>query len=150
MNDQKKRYGNRNTRREGGTEREPRCTTVADLRKYTEGSVVRLPDFAEGKPLVARLRRPGMLSLVSDGMIPNQLLVEANKLFANGIESMDKENPAMTKNVYDIFEVICRASMIEPTYDEVIDSGMRLTDEQMLAIFNYSQVGVKALRPFRV
>ena len=39
--------------------------------------------------------------------------------------------------------------MIEPTYDDVINAGLELSDDQMMAIFNYTQSGVKALENFR-
>ena len=38
-------------------------TSLADLQSYAAGTVVRFPDFAEGQPFVARVRRPSMLVL---------------------------------------------------------------------------------------
>lgn len=49
-------------------------TTLHDLQTYTSGSIVKLPDFAEGQPLIARLKRPSMLALAAHGQIPNSLL----------------------------------------------------------------------------
>ena len=51
--------------------------------------------------------------------------------------------------MHGVLKEICRASLIEPTYEEFEDAGIRLTDDQMMAIFSYSQKGVKALESFR-
>lgn len=124
-------------------------TTLADLQKYAEGTVVRFPDFAEGQPFVARVRRPSMLVLAKQGKIPNSLLAAASELFAKGGSSLSSGDENTLANIYDICEVIVRASLIQPTYDEIIDSGMELSDDQIMAIFNYTQNGVKALESFR-
>ena len=52
-------------------------TTLADLQSYAAGTIVRFPDFAEGQPFVARVRRPSMLVLAKQGKIPNTLLAAA-------------------------------------------------------------------------
>ena len=110
-------------------------TSLADLQSYAAGTVVRFPDFAEGQPFVARVRRPSMLVLA--------------KLFAKGGGGMDTDNENMLGEVYGICEVIAKACLIQPTYDDIINAGMELSDDQIMAIFNYTQNGVKALESFR-
>ena len=124
-------------------------TTLADLQSYATGTVVRFPDFAEGQPFVARVRRPSMLVLAKQGKIPNTLLTAAGELFSKGGAGMDTDNENMLSDVYGICEVIARASLIQPTYDEIKQAGMELSDDQIMAIFNYTQNGVKALESFR-
>lgn len=124
-------------------------TTLADLQNYAKGTVVRLPDFAEGQPFVARLRRPSMLVLAKQGKIPNSLLSAAGELFSKGGEAMDADNENMLSEVYDICKIICAASLVQPTMNEIESAGIELSDEQLMAIFNYSQSGVKALESFR-
>ena len=65
-------------------------TSIQDLISYSQGQIVKLPDFSEGQPFYARLRRPSMLSLMSNGKIPNSLVITANRLF-NG-KGMDDRN----------------------------------------------------------
>lgn len=124
-------------------------TTLSDLQRYTEGTVVRFPDFAEGQPFVARVRRPSLLVLAKQGKIPNKLLASAGELFAKGGAGMDADNENMLSDIYSVCEVITRACLIQPTYDEIEKSGMKLSDDQIMAIFNYAQVGVQALESFR-
>lgn len=124
-------------------------TSLSDLQSYSRGTVVRFPDFAEGQPFVARVKRPSMLVLAKMGKIPNTLLSSAAQLFTKGGSGMDMKNEKTLADIYSICEIIARASLVQPTYDEILDSGMSLSDDQIMAIFNYSQSGVKALETFR-
>lgn len=124
-----------------------KITSIEDLKKYSEGQVVQLPDFAEGQPFVAKLKRPSMLVLVSTNQIPNALLQSANSLFIKG--TLDPKNPDAMGDVYSIIETMCNACFVEPTYKQIKDAGITLTDDQMMFVFSYSQQGVKALDSFR-
>lgn len=122
-------------------------TSFDDLKKYSEGTIVKLPDFGDGQPFVARMRRPSMLALAKTGQIPNSLLVTANEMFNSGKKDTDDED--LMTNMFSVMEVICDAALIEPTYSQIKEAGLELSDDQILAIFNYTQVGVKALDNFR-
>ena len=124
-------------------------TSATDLQNYAAGVVVRFPDFAEGQPFVARVRRPSMLVLAKSGKIPNTLLTAAGELFSKGGGGLDADNEKMLSDMYDIMHIICEASLIQPTLQEIENVGLSLSDNQMMAIFNYSQTGVKALESFR-
>ena len=39
--------------------------------------------------------------------------------------------------------------MVSPTFDELAAAGIELTDEQLIAIFQFTQMGAKALDRFR-
>lgn len=126
-----------------------KITNFSDLQEYARGQVVQLPDFAENQPFVARLSRPSMLALAKAGKIPNSLLVSANELFSQGTGSFDPTKESMMDDMFSVIDVLCDACFVEPTYQEIKDSGITLTDEQYMFIFNYSQEGVKALENFR-
>ena len=128
---------------------EPQITSLSRLRSYSTGAVVELPPFSEGQPLVARVKRPSLLSLAKSGEIPNSLLTTANELFASGGRGIDRNNGDMLKDMYGVMEAIAKASLVEPSFDDIKEAGLELTDEQMMAIFSYSQEGVKALESFR-
>lgn len=121
-------------------------TSLADLQVYAQGQVVELPGFFSEEPFVARLRRPSLLALTKSGKIPNALLSAANELFTG---KQDKSDPVDLSEIMGVLEVICESALLEPTYKEVVDAGLTLTDEQYTAIFNFSQRGIKALEPFR-
>ena len=126
-----------------------KITSVTDLQRYAEGTVIRLPDFAEGQPFVARIRRPSLLVLAKSGKIPNSLLTTAGELFAKGGGGLDSDNVNMLSDMYNIMHIICEAALIKPTLAEIESAGIQLSDDQMMAIFNYAQTGVKALESFR-
>ena len=124
-----------------------KVTSIIDLQKYAKGQLVELPPFAEGQPFVARLVRPSLLELVKNGGIPNSLLATANELFVDG--KMDKDDESMMGEVFAVIESLCKATFTEPTYDEIIQAGVHLTDEQLMFIFSYTQKGIQALDSFR-
>ena len=128
---------------------ERHVTDIVDLRSYANGQIVELPPFAEGMPFVARLRRPSMLFLAKTGQIPNTLLAKAGQLFNGGGSSLDSDDTSMLSDVYDIAMVVIKASLVSPTIDEIKDAGLELSDDQIMAIFNYTQGGIKALEQFR-
>ena len=123
-------------------------TSINQLNEYANGQIVELPPFAEGQSFIAKIRRPSMLALTKAGKIPNELLTTANSLFIDGkIDS--KADPKAMQRIFDIFDVLCEACFVEPTYKQIQDAGITLTDEQYMFIFQYTQTGVKALKPFR-
>lgn len=140
-------YGNQ-TEKPVNCDKAMKITSLSDLQSYSRGTVVRFPDFGDGQPFVARVRRPSMLVLAKQGKIPNKLLVTAGELFSNGGSSLDADDENMMSNMYDIMEVIVTSALIEPTFEDIVNAGLQLSDDQMMAIFNYTQSGVNALEPF--
>lgn len=130
------------------TAKTEQVTSLEQLKQYANGNIVRLPDFAEGQPFVAKLKRPSILGMAKQGKIPNSLLVKTNELFVQS-GSLDTEENSMMQEIYDVIDLIASETFVEPTYDEIKSTGIELTDEQMMFIFNYSQQGVKALESFR-
>lgn len=122
-------------------------TPLESLQEYARGAVVQLPSFSEDQPFVARLRRPSMMTLAKSGKIPNSLLNTANSLFMG--KGIDSNNEGALKEVLSIVDILCDAAFVEPTYSQLKEAGVELTDEQYMAVFNYTQQGVKALEPFR-
>lgn len=132
---------------EGGNTKN--VTSFEDLKSYAGGMVVELPPFAEGQPFVAKLRRPSLLALAKAGRIPNQLLHRAGQLFNGGGAALDADDGNMLSDIYDISMVVVKASLVSPTLDEIHEAGLELSDDQVMAIFNYTQGGVNALKQFR-
>ena len=130
---------------------ELKITSLEQIASYKDGMVVELPPFGDGQPFVARLCRPSMLKLIKSGKIPNSLLNQATSLFANGASALTSngKNAATADDLFDVIDVVVDAALLEPTYDEIKSVGMELSDDQMMAIFSYTQRGVKALEQFR-
>lgn len=129
--------------------KELKVTPLADLIKYKSGQVVELPAFGEGQPFFARLRRPSVMGLLKSGKIPNSLMKQATTLFAKGNMSLSGTNANTLTDMLDIIDIIAEEAMIEPKYSELKENGISLSDDQLLAIFSYTQQGVDYLKQFR-
>lgn len=126
---------------------EQKVTSIEQLKAYANGQMVELPPFAEGQPFVVRMKRPSMMVLVKTGKVPNRLITMANQLFL-GNKKMDEKNVKLLPEMFEVFDAIVEASLIAPKYSDIKEAGIELTDDQLMAIFNYTQSGVKALERF--
>jgi len=122
-------------------------TPLEDIVRASQGTLIELPPFSEDAPFVAKLKRPSLLNLVREGKIPNQLLSTAGELFTSG--KIDSEDDHSLDNLFGVLDTICEACFVEPTYTQLKEAGVQLTDNQLLFVFNYTQRGVEALKSFR-
>lgn len=127
---------------------ELKITSVEELLKVKEGVVMELPPFAEGVPFVARVRRPSILKLCESGEISNELLETASGLFMNGGVRLNTKDKKFMPKVLGVLRSLVKQALVEPTYEQLEEVGIELTDEQMMYIFNYVQQGVKSLERF--
>nr|DAH60679.1 MAG TPA: hypothetical protein [Caudoviricetes sp.] len=124
-------------------------TSIEQLKQYAQGEVIELPPFAPTQPFVAKLKRPSLLAMAKNGKIPNELLVKTNELFMNDGTAVNASDDNMLKEIFSVIDTIAGEVFVQPTYKEIKEAGIELTDEQMLFIFNYTQTGVKNLENFR-
>ena len=120
-------------------------TGIDKLKGYAAGEVVELPPFVGDEPFVVRLKRPSLMGLVTNGKIPNGLMKVAAKLFMG--ETGDSSDGFMGQ--CEIFQAVAKEALVEPSYAQIEEAGLELTDMQLMSIFNYTQIGSKALEPFR-
>ena len=102
--------------------------------------------------------RPGIKvvdATLRDGGLVNDFYFEdgfAKALYnANikaGVDYMEFGYKA-SKDLFDVMDKLCEATFVEPSYSEIKEAGIKLTDEQMMFVFSYTQNGVKALDSFR-
>ena len=114
---------------------------VTKIEDITSGELVELPPFSNGKPLVARLASPSLLTLCATGVIPNELLSEAQDIY----EGKDMQSGKI-KDYGKVMIAVAEATLIEPKYEDIKDY---LNSRQLITIYNYAQSGVRALIPFR-
>ena len=114
------------------------------LDSIKTSQVVTLPGWC-GDTVEFELKRPSILALAASGAIANPLMKTARKLFYSGV-SPDGGDLAEEGRV--LLE-IARAALVKPSFDELEEAGIELTDEQLIAIFQFTQLGAKALDRFR-
>lgn len=129
--------------------KELKVTELSKLIESAKGEIVQLPGFTEDVPFFARVRKPSLLGLVKTGKIPNSLLVKTNELFVQDGTGFDTDDTNMMADLCDVLDVIAQETLVEPSYDDLKNNGVELTDQQRTALFSYSQQGIKALEPFR-
>lgn len=131
-----------------------KITSFDELKKYSEGAIVELPPFSENQPFVARLCRPSVVDMMMDGTIPNELLETAFSLFDGGSEQEEEKSISdrlkESKETTDILRAIAEHTLVSPTYNDILESGLQLNDTQLAAIYRYTQLGVENLKSFRL
>lgn len=128
---------------------EYKATSIEELNRLSQGVVVELPPFTDGMTLRVRMRRPSILTMLSTGKIPNPLVSTAVSLFNRGGSGVDTKDPTQVKDLVGLFHVFCEASFVEPTYQQIKEAGLELTDDQLVFVSNFVQAGTKALHTFR-
>jgi hypothetical protein len=116
---------------------------ILEITKAEEiegGEVVELPPFSSGKPFIAKLKTPSLLTLCANGAIPNELLAEAQDIY----EGKDMQ-AGKIKAYSEVMIAVAKAVLVEPKYEEIAEY---LNSRQLIAIYNYSQAGIAAIRPF--
>lgn len=126
----------------------PKVTSIEEILSYKDGVIIELPGFVPDKPFFARVKRPSLMALASSGKIPNSLMSQATDIFAKGANAMVGTNSTVIKDVYDVVKIVCSAALVEPSMKQLNENGIELTDEQLMAIFSYTQEGIKALERF--
>ena len=76
---------------------------------------------------------------------------QATSLFANGASALNAQGKGATNmnELFEVIDVIVEAALLEPTIEDIHSVDMELTDDQLMAIFSYTQRGVKGLEQFR-
>lgn len=126
---------------------ESRITSMDEVRNKA-CQIVPLPGWEPGDTFNAKLRRASLLSLVQQGVVPNQLLPLVYKIIneKGTFNPLSDSNPEEFMQFLEMLNAICKAVLVDPPYEEV---GEYLTDVQRTAIFLYAQQGVRALESFR-
>ena len=131
-----------------------KVTTFEELTKYSNGVVMELTPFSESQPFVARLKRPDLIDVITTEF-PNELLGVAYELFNSGEQEQKHENKDPDKVFKEsaerkkVLEIIAKATLVEPSFEEIEKAGMKLTLVQLLEIYEYVNRGVENLKFFR-
>ena len=127
-------------------------TSLEQLQAIKQTEIIELPSFEDGTKLNVEVKKPNMMQLIAAGKIPNTLLNSAMEMF-NGKagEKMQKaaDNAGDLKDLVGMMNVIAEASLVNPTYKQIKELGIDLTDNQLMGLLMYSQGCLKALENFR-
>src|SRR4030042_4287059 len=107
---------------------------ITSAEDINGGEVVELPPFPNGKSFVAKLKSPSILTLCATGIIPNELLQEAQDIY----EGKDMQ-PGKIIEYSKVMLAVAEATLIEPKFEDIKDY---LNSRQLISIYNYAQAGV--------
>lgn len=124
---------------------ELKVTNIEDLKKMSECDVIELPRFKKEIPFVVKVKRVSLLNLVRKGVIPNKLLSAAEELFYGKQASKGVDLAQLTNVMF----IMAENALVEPSIKDLQEVGLELTDQQLVALFNYTQEGVQDLESFR-
>lgn len=129
-------------------------TTLEELKQIAEGEVVSVTGFVPNKPFNIRLKRLVLENFISDagGNIPNKLIDKAEEIFENAELNVRGEKKLTKKEMKDIEDLenhLLKAIMVNPTYDQIKESGLKLSTLQRQEILIYGFYNVDKLEPFR-
>lgn len=132
---------------------ELKITSIEELKKMKVTDIVEFPPFLDGTPFVCEMKKPNMLKLITSGKIPNQLLTASMTVFngkANelGVKA-DNGDFKSFKELVGLMEILADACLVNPSYKDLKDNDIDLTEEQLMLMISYAQGGIKALESFR-
>lgn len=112
--------------------------------------VIEISGFDEDEKFEIRIKPASLLSMMSKGVIPNELMVSAMALFTgpNGEVKGEKDFNVDTESLSlmtSLLDSVCKECLIEPRFDEI---GDYLTDTQKNEIFEATQGPLKKVTPF--
>ncbi len=120
-------------------------TGIEDMKKSGGPKEVEISGW-DNDSITVKLRRPSMYEMAAAGRIPNPLLPVADALFmlnGTGIERTKLDDLA------SMMELIAKSALVEPTYQEICEAGLSLTDVQFNEIYSFVVGGAATLAAFR-
>lgn len=121
--------------------------------QWQQDELMRLPSGN-----VARMKRPGLMTLASRGLIPNPYLGPIRKLLAgrNGSGNTDEERWAIFDENYQAYVGVAQLALVEPRLITDREPGPgeigpeKLSDQDLLWIyFNYAEGDESVIATFR-
>lgn len=133
-------------------------TSLEELKKIKLTEEKQLPPFIDGTPFVAELKKISLVDVICNSHVPNPIIKTVMKVLGDNksqnselqdqaIDQIMNDSPAETMKF--MFTVV-EKSLVSPTYDEIKQCGVSLTDAQIFAIFSYamSSTETEALSKF--
>jgi len=118
---------------------------LTNILDYKDGEEVSLPGWGN-EDVVFKLKRPSILSLAAKGSIPNALMGVACKLF-------NSDGKVFTEGKFEdlakTLTIIAKESLVSPTFKDIEDAGLCLTDDMLTCIYMYVTKGATRLATFR-
>lgn len=127
----------------------PENTSMVELRAMSAGELVAIAGWRNGETISVKLKRPSMIEMAAAGEIPNPLLGIASTLFVADSEKVNTVAGEDFAKFAEMMHLMAQKALVAPTYQELHDNNITLTDVQLSMIYNYCVAGVTQLKTFR-
>ena len=119
------------------------------IDKFKDNSTeIEIPDFSGIDTIKIKVKRPQLMSMMSQGKIPNRLLSIASQAVISdkGFQYKSKDDAEKAKELAEWVAFYCEICMVEPKYEDVKET---LTDDQALSVYAWAVAPIDVLRSFR-
>lgn len=121
-------------------------TSIEEMARQGGVREITLSGWDGENDITVKARRPSLYAMAAAGHIPNPLLPAADSLFmANGAAIQKSRFDDMAK----MLDIIARETLVKPTFEELEQAGLTLTDTQYLEIYRFVIGGAASLERFR-
>lgn len=127
-------------------------TSLETLKQMKKTFIIELPNFDDGTPFVAEVKRPNLMNLVAGGKIPNTLLSAAMKIVKGGFGSAANEaleDAKALKELASLMTTIAEYTLINPSAKDLKKLDIELNEAQLVELMNFMQYGLEGLESFR-
>lgn len=119
-----------------------------DKLREMANPIIDIPNFDNTGTIKVRVQRPKLLTMASQGMIPNHLMDIATTMVTGKAKTKKEklDDKELIKQINSTMELYCMACLVEPKYEDFKDI---LTDDQKGTIFEWGIGEVSSLDTFR-
>lgn len=125
-----------------------KVSTLAELQQESKGKVIEIAGFDGITPIKVKVKPVSLMAAIAGDSIPNELLSKAVEVF----EGQPKKEPYTRDKIIEMYDMLiwyARTCLVEPTYQELEEAGIELTDFQLMDIYHFAREGQAALSTFR-
>lgn len=126
-------------------------TSIEDLKKVKPYVEVELPPFSDGTPLTAALKKPSIIDMMCQGRVANPLMLAVNEVMGETTSEKPQFNEKQAEAMVEskkFMEAVAENCLVQPKLKDINEYAGGLTDEQLLAIYNFATEDTTDLAKF--
>lgn len=106
---------------------------------------IQISGWKPGEEITVLVKKPNFYALLAKNAIPNPLIPAADRLFKGNKKDYTEPTPEFARAL----EFIAKECLAEPSYEQLTEAGVVLTDDQLAELCMYATDGAERLRSFR-
>lgn len=102
--------------------------------------------WGSGESITVKARRPSLYNMAAMGFIPNPIMGAMQAMFSGVTAKVDAVD---ARKQGECVIAMAKYALVEPTYQQIEEAGLKLTDDQLMEIYTFAIGGAAALAAFR-